>query len=114
MKLDDAMTVADAVLFEGYALYPYRASSAKNRYRWQFGCSRPAPGAKAAAAIPWWQETQCLVAPADQPVRIQGLLRFMRLCRREAGRPAQGTPLGRRRDRAGRIPGAAGSLHHGR
>ena len=35
--LDEAARVADAVLFEGYLLYPYRASAQKNRLRWQFG-----------------------------------------------------------------------------
>jgi hypothetical protein len=34
--------VADAVLYEGYVLYPYRASSQKNRSRWQFGVLMPA------------------------------------------------------------------------
>ncbi len=33
--------VADAVLYEGYVLYPYRASSAKNQSRWQFGVLMP-------------------------------------------------------------------------
>ena len=92
MKLDDAMTVADAVLFEGYALYPYRASSAKNRYRWQFGVLAPRAWSEGGGGDPWWQETQCLLAPADRPVRLQGLLRFMRLCRREGGSSAQVVP----------------------
>ena len=43
-RLQAARTVADAVLYEGYLLYPYRASSDKNRDRWQFGVLGP-PGA---------------------------------------------------------------------
>ena len=39
--LDEAAAVADAVLFEGYLLYPYRASAQKNRLRWQFGVLTP-------------------------------------------------------------------------
>jgi hypothetical protein len=39
--LDDVAKVADAVLFEGYLLYPYRASAQKNRLRWQFGVLVP-------------------------------------------------------------------------
>ncbi|HVX94918.1 MAG TPA: hypothetical protein VHK47_08410, partial [Polyangia bacterium] len=35
MSFDDARALADAVLFEGYSLYPYRASAPKNRIRWQ-------------------------------------------------------------------------------
>ena len=45
-SLDRARTVADAVLYEGYLLYPYRATSAKNQVRWQFGVLGP-PGAAA-------------------------------------------------------------------
>jgi hypothetical protein len=41
---DRARAVADAVLYEGYLLYPYRATSSKNRARWQFGVVGP-PGA---------------------------------------------------------------------
>ena len=33
--------VADAVLYEGYLLYPYRATSRKNQVRWQFGVLGP-------------------------------------------------------------------------
>jgi hydrogenase maturation protease len=34
--------VANAVLYEGYLLYPYRASAVKNRRRWNFGVVCPA------------------------------------------------------------------------
>ncbi|MHB1928951.1 MAG: hypothetical protein ACYDEN_05190 [Acidimicrobiales bacterium] len=37
-----AEAVADAVLYEGYVLYPYRASAVKNRARWQWGVLVPA------------------------------------------------------------------------
>ncbi len=43
-RLQQARVIADAVLYEGYLLYPYRASSEKNRNRWQFGVLGP-PGA---------------------------------------------------------------------
>ena len=33
--------VAAAVLYEGYILYPYRPSSAKNRQRWTVGALHP-------------------------------------------------------------------------
>ena len=36
-----ARQVADAVLYEGYVLYPYRASAPKNQMRWQFGVLAP-------------------------------------------------------------------------
>ncbi len=44
MSVDLARDVADAVLYEGYLLYPYRATSRKNHSRWQFGVLGP-PGA---------------------------------------------------------------------
>jgi hypothetical protein len=33
--------IVRASLYEGYALYPYRASAVKNRTRWTFGCLYP-------------------------------------------------------------------------
>ncbi len=36
-----ARAVADAVLYEGYVLYPYRASSSKNQVRFQWGVLMP-------------------------------------------------------------------------
>ena len=37
MSWEQAERVAEAVLYEGYLLYPYRASALKNRKRWTFG-----------------------------------------------------------------------------
>ncbi|MFJ3645043.1 hypothetical protein [Streptomyces murinus] len=70
--------VADAVLYEGYLLYPYRRSSPKNRVRWQFGVLLPrdwverfgpvAPGISGSADS-WYQQTECLLrAPKDDAV----------------------------------------------
>ena len=36
-RFETARTVADAILYEGYVLYPYRASSRKNQVRFQWG-----------------------------------------------------------------------------
>ncbi|HNA52386.1 MAG TPA: hypothetical protein PK594_16165, partial [Mycobacterium sp.] len=44
---EQVRAVADTVLYEGYLLYPYRASSRKNQCRWQFGVLGP-PGAAEA------------------------------------------------------------------
>ena len=41
--------VADAVLYEGYVLYPYRASARKNQVRWQFGVLVPPRQRRATA-----------------------------------------------------------------
>lgn len=50
LGLEHVRTVADAVLYEGYLLYPYRASSHKNRSRWQFGVLGPRPRRRPASA----------------------------------------------------------------
>ncbi len=41
MNLASVEKVANAVLYEGYLLYPYRANSTKNRQRWNFGTLYP-------------------------------------------------------------------------
>ncbi|MFD3547133.1 hypothetical protein ACFWUW_16245 [Streptomyces sp. NPDC058655] len=61
-RLDTARQVADAVLFEGYVLYPYRASAAKNRLRWQFGVLVP-PAWGPAHEEHSLQQTQILMEP---------------------------------------------------
>ena len=60
--LDEVAAVADAVLFEGYLLYPYRASAQKNRLRWQFGVLTP----DGDGTEPSRNRTECLLEPADQ------------------------------------------------
>ena len=39
--MSDLRTLADAVMYEGYMLWPYRASALKNQRRWTFGCVFP-------------------------------------------------------------------------
>ncbi|MCF6521942.1 hypothetical protein [Streptomyces sp. JJ36] len=68
--------VADAILYEGYLLYPYRRSSPKNRVRWQFGILTPRSWAeKHGPAVPgltgaaesWYQQTEVLLDPPGDP-----------------------------------------------
>jgi hypothetical protein len=49
--------VAEAVLYEGYLLFPYRPSSRKNQQRWTFGGVYPRGGDD-----PSDMQTQCLIA----------------------------------------------------
>ena len=63
MSLDAARAVADAVLYEGYLLYPYRASAAKNRSRWQFGVLGPPRATPEAFAEPPELSMTCLLTP---------------------------------------------------
>jgi hypothetical protein len=61
-----ARTVADAVLYEGYVLYPYRASSPKNQVRFQWGVLTPRSYSEADGSERWSARTECLVDPGDQ------------------------------------------------
>ena len=63
-----ARAIADAVLYEGYVLYPYRASSAKNQLRWQFGVLVPRAFSQADGSERWSARTECLVDPGAAPV----------------------------------------------
>jgi hypothetical protein len=78
-----ARAVADAVLYEGYLLYPYRKSSGKNRVRWQFGVLLPPPWVQqettpgvAGSAESWFQQAECLVEAAPRS-RLHVLVRFL-------------------------------------
>ncbi|WP_261554708.1 hypothetical protein [Frankia tisae] len=88
---DAARAVADAVLYEGYLLYPYRRSSGKNRMRWQFGvlappgwtAEQPAAGAPgvSGSADGSFQQADCLLeAPGSATVFLR--LRFLQVIRR--------------------------------
>lgn len=41
MNCDRGREIADAILYEGYILYPYRPSALKNQQRWTFGSVFP-------------------------------------------------------------------------
>lgn len=60
--------IANAVLYEGYLLYPYRSSSIKNKQRWNFGVVYP----------PDSMQTECLFkATPASTLRIR--VRFLHL-----------------------------------
>ncbi|MER5420522.1 hypothetical protein [Streptosporangium roseum] len=87
MPMEIARRVADAVLYEGYLLYPYRASAAKNRVRWQFGVLVP-PGFTATAE-PSASVTECLLERADDAV-VRLRLRFLHVRTRSVERAEGG------------------------
>jgi hypothetical protein len=81
MNFDQARAVADAVLLEGYVLYPYRSTSTKNRYRWIFGVLAPRVWSEHDGCEPWCFESQCLVdTTADTTLSF--VVRFLQVCRR--------------------------------
>ncbi|OBK75185.1 hypothetical protein [Mycobacterium sp. 1274761.0] len=75
---DRARAVADAVLYEGYLLYPYRANSQKNQIRWQFGVLGPAGAAHAGLGEDDSLAAQILIAPGTRPT-VSIKLRFLQL-----------------------------------
>jgi hypothetical protein len=89
--LEHARKVADAVLYEGYLLYPYRRSSQKNRTRFQFGVLMPPPYRAVDEHEPSASQTECLLECADDAGVDIGL-RFLHLQHRTAQRidPATG------------------------
>ncbi|WP_369220865.1 hypothetical protein AB5J52_02085 [Streptomyces sp. R39] len=96
--------VADAVLYEGYLLYPYRRSSPKNRARWQFGVLFPRDWVEAdgpvrpgvsGSADSWYQQTECLVRVGrpDAAVRLRVRVRYLQVQHKQVedrgGRPVE-------------------------
>jgi len=85
VNLDTARSVADAVLYEGYLLYPYRASAQKNRSRWQFGVVMP--GAYAAIDPSENSFTQAeMVVEAGAEATFTVALRFLHVQQRTVER----------------------------
>jgi hydrogenase maturation protease len=74
-----AQKVADAVLYEGYVLYPYRASAGKNRIRWQFGCVVPAGYSELGGSEPSATQTECLIAPVEDALALDLRVRFLQV-----------------------------------
>ena len=71
-----ARRVADAILYEGYLLYPYRQSSRKNQARFQFGVLMPPAYACVDDCEPSASQTECLVECPDD-ARAEIAVRFL-------------------------------------
>jgi hypothetical protein len=76
-----ARTVADAILYEGYLLYPYRQSSRKNQARFQFGVLMPPAYSSVDDSEPSASQTECLVECADD-ARVEIAVRFLHVQQR--------------------------------
>ena len=83
MNLERIRGIANTVLYEGYILYPYRATAIKNQQRWTFGSVFPRAfgGAQGDSAT---MQTQVPVeAGASAALAVH--VRFLHLCAREIG-----------------------------
>jgi hydrogenase maturation protease len=83
--------IVNAVLYEGYMLYPYRRSAVKNQQRWNFGVLYPECYSEAqSGADSSSMQTECLVAGSgDAELDIK--VRFLHLLDRQAGKPISGS-----------------------
>jgi hypothetical protein len=86
---DRARAVADAVLYEGYLLYPYRATSTKNQSRWQFGVLGPQGAADTGLGEDGTLSAQVLVRSYRFP-STSGVVRFLQLQHRGVERDVGG------------------------
>lgn len=77
--------IANAVLYEGYLLYPYRKSSIKNRQRWNFGVLYPRSYSEGqSGADAWSMQTECLVQGRSEAT-VHVRVRFLHLVEPTSG-----------------------------
>lgn len=87
--VDAARDIADAVLFEGYLLYPYRADDAKNTVRWQFGVLAPPAFVALDTSEHSFLQTECVLERHD--VTLTVAVRFLQVQRRVVEQTTGGT-----------------------
>ena len=83
MIFDREKEIADAILYEGYILYPYRASAVKNRQRWTFGGVFPQGVEDEISTM----KTEILLR-ADAAARVEILVRFLQTQQRQVRKPS--------------------------
>ena len=87
MNRGDLDRLIEAVLYEGYILYPYRRSI-KNVQRWTFGGIYPPSYREVREGNEaCWKETECLVF-GDERTMLGVTLRFLHLVDRQIGQAA--------------------------
>ena len=83
MDLARVESIVNAVLYEGYMLYPYRPTSVKNRQRWTFGGLYPRSYSAAQDGTDAWAaQTECLVV-SQGAARVDVKVRFLHLLSRD-------------------------------
>jgi hypothetical protein len=99
--VDAVRKIAEAVLYEGYILWPYRRSTTKNQQRWTFGGVYPRAYSEARGEDdPWLMQTQCLISGDTESV-IELKVRFLHVTERKVaslrgvGETGEGTAAGR-------------------
>ncbi|NYF53644.1 hypothetical protein [Tunturiibacter gelidoferens] len=86
MNLDRVEKIAEAVLYEGYMLYPYRPSSVKNQRRWNFGVLSPQAYSELQQGFDaWTMQTECPLK-ATPSTMLSVKLRFLQIVQRSIGK----------------------------
>ena len=89
MNFAEVEKIAAAILYEGYILYPYRATAIKNRQRWNFGTLYPRVYAEAQRPEePFRFIVECLVEAASEDATIDLKIQFLQLIHRQNDSPA--------------------------
>ena len=89
MNLKRVEKIAEAVLYEGYMLYPYRASAVKNQQRWNFGVLAPeANSEQQSGTESATMQTECLFR-GKPSTRLSVKVRFLQAVDRSVGKPPQ-------------------------
>ncbi len=86
---DPVRQIADAVLYEGYILWPYRRSAAKNQQRWTFGGVFPPRHSEAHPDDPRRLQAEVLLAGSES---VDVTVRFLHVVERSV-RNATGDPV---------------------
>jgi hydrogenase maturation protease len=85
MRNDLVNQIANAVLYEGYILYPYRRSAVKNQQRWNFGVLYPRSYAAGQTGHDAWSmQMECLASFTPQ-THLKVSARFLQLVNRDVG-----------------------------
>jgi len=83
--MDRVRRIADAVLYEGYVLWPYRRSALKNQRRWTFGGVYPPAHSALHPDDRCVMQTECL-ARAAPGARLGVRVRFLHVVERRVAR----------------------------
>jgi hypothetical protein len=85
VSADPVRAIADAVLYEGYVLWPYRRSALKNQRRWTFGGVYPRAHSEGREDDPWTMRTEVLLEGGED-ARVEVSVRFLHVVQRRVGR----------------------------
>lgn len=83
MNIEHVKTIADAVLYEGYILYPYRPSATKNHQRWMFGELYPTDDARSGGESSTMRAEMLIEGEASTTIDI--VARFLQNRSRQVG-----------------------------